>query len=193
MRTATWKNNIWHTIKPDIREIIIDVLQLLPVAAFLFISNTPAQSLAFMRAIEAPHRALEFVRDDTLLFVVRSGAGLLGASNRSLVSRLPAAASNITAGMAVRVLATAYSSTADQTDASPYTTASGATVGPNTLAANFLPFGTVVRIGQKLYTVKDRLNARYNGKSLVDLWFPSRDQALAFGVRVIDMEIVSIP
>ncbi len=191
MHTATWKNNIWHTIKPDIREIIVDVLQLLPVAAFLFISNTPAQSLAFMRTIEAPHRALEFVRDDTLLFVIRSG-GLLGA-NRSLVSRLPAAASNITAGMAVRVLATAYSSTADQTDASPYTTASGATVGPNILAANFLPFGTVVRIGGKLYTVEDRLHARYNGKSLIDVWFPSRDQALAFGVRVIDMQIVSIP
>ena len=187
MHIPSWGANVWREIKPEIREIAFDVLQLLPVAAFLFISITPAQSLAFMHHIESPLRPLQFVRDDTLPY------SIFPRQSRSLISRLPSVTSHLAVGTAIKVLATAYSSTGDQTDASPTTTASGAQTRPGTLAANFLPFGTIVKIGGQIYTVEDRLNSRYNGKSLVDLWFPSRDQALAFGVRVVEMEIVSMP
>lgn len=187
MNILVWTTNIWREITPFRREIMYDVTQLLPVAAFLFVSITPAQSLAFMQHLEAPRRPLQFVRDDMLPYMV------FPRHTRSLASRLPNVTSHLAVGTAIKVLATAYSSTSDQTDASPTTTASGSHVRVGTLAANFLPFGTIVKIGGSLYTVEDRLNARYNGKSLVDLWFPSRSQALAFGVRVIEMEIVSLP
>jgi 3D (Asp-Asp-Asp) domain-containing protein len=90
-------------------------------------------------------------------------------------------------------MATAYSSTVDQTDGDPFTTASGTHVHPGTLATNFLPFGTKVRIGSTIYTVEDRMNSRYNGRYIVDLWFSTRAEARQFGVRVVEMEIVALP
>jgi len=171
----------------------------MPVAAFIFISLVPAESLAFVDQIEMSHQPLIFTRDSTLASTAivgieafpnyRTAGGILNSG----ASSIPDASANIAAGMAMRVLATAYSSTVDQTDNDPYTTASGTRVHPGTLAANFLPFGSKVRIGNQIYNVEDRLNARYNGKYIIDLWFPSRDAALQFGVRVVEMEIVSLP
>ncbi|MEX2055179.1 MAG: 3D domain-containing protein, partial [Candidatus Andersenbacteria bacterium] len=170
-------------------DIIYDVAQLIPVAAFLFISSTPAESLAFVDVVEVPHTPLAFVRDPSLVDTAIDG----NEAYPTRASRIPVATQHIAAGMAVRVLATAYSSSGDQTDANPFATASGTHVHQGTLAANFLPFGSQVRIGEKIYTVEDRLNSRYNGRYIVDLWFPSREEALRFGVQVVEMEIVSIP
>ncbi len=90
----------------------------------------------------------------------------------------------------MRVLATAYSSTVDQCDSTPFITANGTHVYDGTLAANFLKFGTKVRFpalyGDKIFTVEDRM--RSNTK--VDLWFPTRQEAINFGARVIEMEIL---
>ena len=90
----------------------------------------------------------------------------------------------------MRVLATAYSSTVDQCDSSPFITANGTHVHDGTLAANFLKFGTKVKFpalyGDKIFTVEDRM--RSNTK--VDLWFPTRQEAKNFGARVIEMEIL---
>lgn len=90
----------------------------------------------------------------------------------------------------MRVLATAYSSTVDQCDSSPFITANGTHVYDGTLAANFLKFGTKVRFpalyGDKIFTVEDRM--RSNSK--VDLWFPTRQEAKNFGARVVEMEIL---
>lgn len=89
----------------------------------------------------------------------------------------------ITPGKEYQVVATAYSSTVDQTDNSPFITASGTHVHDGTLAANFLKFGTKVTIpdiyGDRIFTVEDRM--RDNHK--VDVWFSSREQALKFGVK----------
>lgn len=86
-------------------------------------------------------------------------------------------------GKEYRVVATAYSSTVDQTDSSPFITASGTRVHDGTLAANFLKFGTKVKIpdiyGDRIFIVEDRM--RDNHK--IDVWFPSREQALKFGVK----------
>lgn len=95
------------------------------------------------------------------------------------------------------VVATAYSSTIDQTDGDPCTTASGLNVckhnRQNILAANFLPLGTRVRLpelyGGKVFIIHDRMNARYrNGR--VDIWMRTRQDARAFGVKRSTLEIV---
>src|SRR3989344_3213041 len=61
--------------------------------------------------------------------------------------------------------ATAYSSTPDQTDDTPFITAKGTTVRDGIIAANFLPFGTRIKIpdiyGDKIFVVEDRMNRRY--------------------------------
>ncbi|OGN12960.1 MAG: hypothetical protein A3A13_02655 [Candidatus Yanofskybacteria bacterium RIFCSPLOWO2_01_FULL_43_22] len=91
------------------------------------------------------------------------------------------------------VTATAYSSTVDQTDDTPFITASGTYVRDGIAAANFLPFGTVFKIpdlyGDKIFIVEDRMNKRYWHR--VDIWFPERQMAREFGVKQIRIEIVS--
>lgn len=91
------------------------------------------------------------------------------------------------------VRATAYSSTVDQTDDTPFITASGTHVRDGIIAANFLPFGTTVRIpelyGDKLFVVEDRMNQRYWHN--IDIWFPERSLAKEFGAKKIKIEVVS--
>ncbi len=89
---------------------------------------------------------------------------------------------------------TAYSSTVDQTDGDPFTTAAGTTVRDGIIAHNGLPFGTRVRFpdafGDKVFIVQDRLNPRH-GAYIADLWMPSREQAKQWGARVLRMEILA--
>jgi 3D (Asp-Asp-Asp) domain-containing protein len=88
------------------------------------------------------------------------------------------------------VLVTAYSSTVDQTDSTPFITASGTHVHDGTIAANFLKFGTKVKFpslyGDKIFTVEDRMKSDYK----VDIWFPTRQEAKNFGVKRVEMEIL---
>ena len=92
------------------------------------------------------------------------------------------------------VTATGYSSTPDQTDDTPFTTASGTTVRDGIVATNFLPFGTLIKIpklfGDKIFTVEDRMNRRY--KTRVDIWFPERELAKIFGIKEITIEVVAL-
>jgi 3D (Asp-Asp-Asp) domain-containing protein len=91
------------------------------------------------------------------------------------------------------VTASAYSSTPDQTDASPFITASGTKVRYGIIAANFLPIGTTVQIGEDTFIVEDRMNSRYNGKYYIDIWMPSREAAQAFGVQTLFIELIAYP
>lgn len=199
MTHLPWGTHPLITVLISIRDIVFDAAYLAPVAAFIFISITPAQALAYSQYIELSHQPLRFIRDPSLTDKAIVGLEAwpryrtAGQALSSSKSRIPDASSSLAPGMAVRVLATAYSSTADQTDANPYGTASGTRVHSGTMAANFLPFGTKVRVGNMTYTVEDRMNPRYNGKYIIDLWKESRAEAIQFGVRVVEMEIVSIP
>lgn len=87
---------------------------------------------------------------------------------------------------------TGYSSTPDQTDDSPFITASGALVGDGVIAANFLPFGTKVQIpklfGNKVFIVKDRMHRRFNDR--VDIWFNDRMSAIKFGLRNAEIMVL---
>lgn len=90
------------------------------------------------------------------------------------------------------ITVTAYSSTMDQTDDSPFIMASGRRVYDGAIAANFLPFGAKVRFpelyGEKIFTVEDRMNKRHSYK--MDVWMETRRQALNFGVKKIKYEVV---
>lgn len=90
------------------------------------------------------------------------------------------------------VTVTAYSSTPDQTDDSPFITANGTYVRDGIIACNFLPFGTEVKFpevyGDKIFTVHDRMAKKHNDK--MDIWMASRADALKFGVKKLTYEVV---
>ena len=92
-----------------------------------------------------------------------------------------------------RITVTAYSSTPDQTDDSPFITASGAWVYDGIVASNFLPFGTKVRFPElfrdKVFTVDDKMHNRF-ADTRVDIWFPDRESAKEFGIQETIMEIL---
>ncbi len=91
---------------------------------------------------------------------------------------------------------TAYTSDAAQTDDSPCITANGYNVcegnNEDTIAANFLPFGTKVRIpelfGDRVFVVRDRMNRRFPNK--VDVWMRDYDQAIEFGLQTAKIEVL---
>jgi 3D (Asp-Asp-Asp) domain-containing protein len=111
------------------------------------------------------------------------------------------------------VVATAYSSDPWQTDSTPCEPAMNFDLCAHyeqngledTIAANFLPLGTKVRLpelyGDKVFVVRDRMNSRYNGTSRIDVWVGSetptnqeiidnaKAKAIAFGVKQIKMEV----
>lgn len=91
------------------------------------------------------------------------------------------------------VTATAYSSTVEQTDSSPFITASGSHVHHGTVAANFLPLGTIIRMNDELFEIEDRMNERYNDTYHIDIWMASLEEAQQFGTRTLLIEIVSLP
>ena len=90
------------------------------------------------------------------------------------------------------VILTAYSSTPDQTDSTPFITASNTRTRDGVIAANFLAFGTKVKIpgifGDKVFTVEDRMAKKHDGK--IDIWFPERVLAKRFGVQEADVIIL---
>lgn len=94
------------------------------------------------------------------------------------------------------VTSTAYSSEPAQTDDTPCITANGFDVCENNIenvvAANFLKFGTKVKIpdlfGDRIFTVQDRMNTKYNKR--MDLWMTSKTRAKTYGIRYVKIEIV---
>ncbi len=89
------------------------------------------------------------------------------------------------------VTVTAYSSSVDETDSTPFITASGKRTQDGVVAANFLPFGTKVKIpelfGNKTFVVEDRMNRRFSNR--MDIWFPSKWQAKRFGKRTAQIVV----
>lgn len=119
-----------------------------------------------------------------------SGSHSVGASKKSY-SKSSKSASYIVAKEGY-VPVSAYSSTPDQTDDSPFIMASGNHVYDGAVAANFIPLGTKVRFpdlyGDKVFVVEDRMNKRYPYK--MDVWMETRSEALKFGVKNLKYEIV---
>jgi 3D (Asp-Asp-Asp) domain-containing protein len=93
----------------------------------------------------------------------------------------------------LNVVLTAYSSTIEETDSTPFITANGSIVRDGIVANNLLPFGTKIKIpelyGNRIFTVEDRMNAK-KSKYHFDIWFPSHDSATDFGVKSTYIEII---
>lgn len=92
----------------------------------------------------------------------------------------------------IRTVLTAYSSTPDQTDDTPFITASNKKVRDGIIAANFLAFGTKVQIpeifGDKVFTVEDRMAKKHGDK--IDIWFSERRLAKRFGIQEANIIIL---
>ena len=85
-----------------------------------------------------------------------------------------------------------YSSDPAQTDDTPCITASGYNIcgeHKNIVANNCLPFGTKVIIDGMVYDVEDRMAKRY-GCDVYDLLFDSRDEAINWGKRYLEIIII---
>lgn len=91
-----------------------------------------------------------------------------------------------------RVRVTAYSSSPEETDDTPFITASGKNVRDGIVASNFLPLGTKIRIPavykDKVFVVEDRMHPRM--KNVVDIWMESKEDAIRFGAREASIEIL---
>ncbi len=92
------------------------------------------------------------------------------------------------------IYVTAYSSSEDETDSTPFITASGTRVRDGVVASNFFGFGTKVRIprlfGDKVFVIEDRMHERYQDR--IDIWMPSKWHALRFGKQIAEVEIVTL-
>jgi len=113
------------------------------------------------------------------LFIIVGGDSLM-CVNQSLQPKV------------IKVVLTGYSSTLDQTDDTPFITASNTRVRDGVVAANFLDFGTKVQIpslfGDKVFTVEDRMAKKNNGK--MDIWFSEKYLAKNFGVQEAEVVIL---
>lgn len=181
-------------------DILWNLFHIIPLAIFVFITSVPSQALAYAQDLEVSQSPLVFIRDPELADYAIMGIDAFSSANtvgqlmQSRASTIHSVnTTQIHEGAAIRVLAFAYSSSGRETDADPFTTASGSQVQAGTMAANWLPFGAQVRIGHTMYTVHDRMNERYNDKYVVDVWQPSHTDAMSWGARVVEVEIVSLP
>ncbi len=91
---------------------------------------------------------------------------------------------------------TAYNSEVGQCDSTPCITANGFNVCEygieDTIAANWLKFGTKVRIpelfGDRVFVVRDRMNKKHADR--VDVWMKEKIDAKKFGVKLAKIEIL---
>lgn len=92
----------------------------------------------------------------------------------------------------IRLYITAYSSSPDETDNTPFITASGKRVRHGVVASNFLPLGAKIKIpdifGETVFIVEDRMHSRFNDR--IDVWMPTKKDALAFGKKLAEVEIL---
>ncbi|MGD0576866.1 MAG: hypothetical protein ABSA74_02215 [Candidatus Staskawiczbacteria bacterium] len=120
-----------------------------------------------------------------------TNADFAGTTNASYMAKAAYDAENVV--KTIKVVVTAYSSTPDQTDSTPFITASGKYVEDGIIANNMLPFGTKIRIpsiyGNKIFTVEDRMN-KDKSNYHIDIWMSSKPLATDFGVKTADIEIL---
>jgi 3D (Asp-Asp-Asp) domain-containing protein len=87
---------------------------------------------------------------------------------------------------------TAYTSAVEETDDTPFITAMGTQTRDGIVAANFLPFGTKLKIpslfGDKIFTVEDRMATRFT--NYVDVWMETKAEAYRLGVREAEIVIL---
>ena len=120
-----------------------------------------------------------------------TSADFVSTANAAYVAKITNEASGVV--KTIKVLVTAYASVAEETDDTPFITASGKTVADGIVANNMLPFGTKIKIpslyGNKIFTIEDRMNKRM-GKYHVDIWMPNVPMAVNFGAKTAEIQVL---
>lgn len=118
------------------------------------------------------------------------------ASNSLLQAKSPSQSREDKKELVPRFLmyVTAYSSSVDETDSTPHQTASGTKARDGIVASNIFSIGTRVKIpelfGDRVFVVEDRMHNRFTDR--VDVWMPSKWEALNFGKKQTEVQIVEL-
>ncbi len=92
----------------------------------------------------------------------------------------------------IKIVITAYTSSPEETDDTPHITAIGTPTRDGIVATNLLPIGTVIKIpslfGHKKFVVEDRMHQRFQKR--VDIWMESKEEAILFGKKYAEIEIL---
>lgn len=163
------------------------------------LKDVEAQELAKAAEPEAVQEIIEesknlAITEGNSVIAANAATSTDEAADSGVESKAEAAAEEPAPARKIDVLVTAYSSTPEETDDTPFTTAAGTSVRDGVVANNLLPFGTRIRIpgifGEKIFTVEDRMHWRKSGYQ-VDVWFPAKGDALSFGVKSAYIEIIN--
>jgi 3D (Asp-Asp-Asp) domain-containing protein len=84
---------------------------------------------------------------------------------------------------------TAYTASVLQTDSTPMITASNMSVKRGIIANNCLPFGTKIKVNNRIYEIQDRMNQRYGCDSF-DIYVTKYHKAIDFGRQTLKYEII---
>lgn len=181
-----------QTMKNTIKNLVKQALVIRLILAILVMSVVPAQASAafldfggisswFKNKTLSPISADDIAGKLERSLITVSGVALV-STNQSLIG----------VSRVYETIVTAYSSSVNETDDTPFITASGERVRDGIVAANFLPFGTKIRIpevfGNKIFVVKDRMATKHAEK--VDIWFETKELAKAFGKKKLIVEVL---
>lgn len=167
----------------DMMVFLLNTVRVAVAIPLLLVSVSPKQALMFEQERLLANQHLAFVRSP--------GAGraqVAGVTTYAEALSIP-----VEVGARITTMVSAYTSRVEETDGDPFTTASGSRTHLGTLAANWLPLGTRVAIEGQVYTVEDRMNSRYNATRRLDIWMEHPELARHFGVRYMEVTIVSLP
>ena len=191
--------------------IIVIAFQFVGFATPLLAQNSVLEaqvqknSVALSNGIPISDREVEFLKKGLVIMEKKSDIVVSSQSDFSVTTvaaqsepvtiNLQASGSGQFVSWGVRTI-TSYNSEVGQTDDSPCITANGFNVCErgieDTIAANFLKFGTKVRIpalfGDRIFVVRDRMNERYPDR--VDIWMVNKADAKVFGVRRAEIQVL---
>lgn len=161
---------------------------LIALVAFAAQAIMPQAALAADSAVNAA--------DSGVKYLALADMSTINFLAQRVLSSVKAADPDLKVVKTMTVTATAYTSAVNETDDTPCITANGYDLceanEENVIAANFLKFGTKVRIpdvfGDQIFTVQDRMNARYTTR--IDVWTTTKAKAFAFGKRTVEIEVV---
>jgi len=133
------------------------------------------------------------LKNKNLLKINQEGSNFVSLQENSLIAMPGYLFNQDRKPFQIPAIITAYSSTPWETDNNPWITAAGTQVREGIVANNLLKFGTKIKIpeifGDKIFVVEDRLNPQ-KSKNHIDIWFPSTQEALEFGVVKTYIEIL---
>ena len=162
---------------------------------FILTSDIASANTYMVATSKAVDHIVGFHQDDN---VIPEETPKEEAPKTVLVQKAKTVKTNV--GRTITVQLSAYTSTPNQTDSSPFITANGEHVYWGGVAANIIdtngrniPFGTRIMIpglfGDQIFMVNDRMNRRYQNN--VDVWFNDIADARQLGRRTVSIVILA--